>query len=538
MTATYSNTNPIKNYFAGSIGNAQPEAIRQRNTEVTRSKGGDNPFGQVLEYVRKETTLRPIADPTAQPGRKLANPSIATGEYNPAAPRPRVPTWSEQIGRPSTPYGAEQIQRPYAPYGAETIGSAAGMGDSGAAIGNIVTSGPTLQDVYGRPKTGGTPVDEGNGLYSQAQSGSGLTPKPAPGEAVIPEGGGKRRGVNPGDPTLNDFWAQKAFEYNSYDTPWKGTITRDDVIAYHQYANVAKQNGKENIDIKEWLAAGRPREFKQGDFPDKQPATPQGPKLVDGFRRPGKPGQTKYKPGDPNNVRPSAPAGPSTGGETPSGTDSGQQPAPGGVPASGENDDHLAAVKQAVREQAQREMLEQERGIRSRNAFSRSNLSGAGDSSLATASMNAQGDLEAKLAQLEYGAYDQLQGRELQERLAKLSSEDQRYGIDTQVKIAQIQAKAQQIAAEAQAAASAAGANAAQAAAEANAAAARYESDMRYKLGIAGLDVDREKNFFNFTNSQQGLVLDYLRTMYGISPDAFLNGSPWPGGNIIVNGGN
>ncbi|MGN6187066.1 MAG: hypothetical protein ACTHQM_25805 [Thermoanaerobaculia bacterium] len=531
MTGTYSNTNPIKNYFAGSIGNAQPPAIRQRNTEVTHSKGSDNPFGRVLEHVRKETTLQPATSASVVPERKQLNPGVT--ENNPVPARPQVPAWGEQISRPNAPYGAEQIRKPPALYD----GFANGGAEGGLQSGDVVTGGPTLLDLYGRPKAGAGPTDEGNGLYSQAQSGGGLIPKPSPGETVTPERSGKRRGVNPGDPTLNDFWAHKAFEYNTYDTPWKGTITRDDVIAYHQYAGVAKEHGKENIDIKEWLAAGRPREFKPGDFPDKRPAEPQGPKVVDGFRRPGKPGQTSYRPGDPNGVRPPAPPPPSTGGETPSGSDSGQQPAPGGG-APGTGDDQLSAVKQAVREQAEREMLEQERGIRSRNAFNRSNLSGAGDSSLATASMNAQGDLEAKLAQLEYGAYDQLQGRELQERLAKLSSEDQRYGIDTQVKIAQIQAKAQEIAAQAQAAASAAGASAAQAAAEANAAAARYESDMRYKLGIAGLDVDREKNFFSFTNAQQGLVLEYLRTMYGISPDAFLNGSPWPGGNIIVNGGN
>lgn len=62
----------------------------------------------------------------------------------------------------------------------------------------------------------------------------------------------------------DDYYLQKANEYNQYDTPWKGTIGREDVVAYHRWAQEAAAKGHTNVHITQWLQAGRPQTYGDG----------------------------------------------------------------------------------------------------------------------------------------------------------------------------------------------------------------------------------------------------------------------------------
>lgn len=61
--------------------------------------------------------------------------------------------------------------------------------------------------------------------------------------------------------------------------------------------------------------------------------------------------------------------------------------------------------------------------------------------------------------------------------------------------------------------------------------ASKYSDDIRKLLGLAGLDVDREQNWWSNQNSMQQTILDYLRLIMGASPDGILGGNPVPGGD-------
>jgi hypothetical protein len=88
-----------------------------------------------------------------------------------------------------------------------------------------------------------------------------------------------------------------------------------------------------------------------------------------------------------------------------------------------------------------------------------------------------------------------------------------------------------EIGASAQVQAAGAGAAGSAYAADWNLEASKYSDDIRKLLGLGGLDVDRENNWWNSQNNQQQTILDYLRLIMGASPDGILGGNPIPGGD-------
>lgn len=88
-----------------------------------------------------------------------------------------------------------------------------------------------------------------------------------------------------------------------------------------------------------------------------------------------------------------------------------------------------------------------------------------------------------------------------------------------------------EIGAEAQIAGASAGASGAMYAADRNLEASKYSDDIRKLLGLTGFDVERENNWWQNQNNMQQTILDYLRMIYGSSPDVILGGNPIPGGD-------
>lgn len=79
------------------------------------------------------------------------------------------------------------------------------------------------------------------------------------------------------------------------------------------------------------------------------------------------------------------------------------------------------------------------------------------------------------------------------------------------------------------------GANAQISSAGIGAGAQMYDADVRRMLGLAGLDVDRENNWWQNQNQQQDFMLRLLQMIYGASGDSILGGNPMPGGDTVVN---
>jgi hypothetical protein len=222
----------------------------------------------------------------------------------------------------------------------------------------------------------------------------------------------------------------------------------------------------------------------------------------------------------------------------------------GGTPAQTAADQALKKLQDAIRERALRDQSEGERQFRASAALGRNGMgaaenSGSFDSAYAKYSADSNANLEQALAGLDYNAFQTQQDANLKEKLAQLGSADTRYGVDkqydstlkgqeTQYKIAQLNSQVEQYKANVQAQAAAAGASAQQAAAYAQMAASKYESDLRYQLGLAGLDVQREGNAMDFSSKQFGNINDFLRTLWSMSPDVALNGSPWDIGTILT----
>jgi hypothetical protein len=119
-----------------------------------------------------------------------------------------------------------------------------------------------------------------------------------------------------------------------------------------------------------------------------------------------------------------------------------------------------------------------------------------------------------------------LQQNELELKKYGIDKEDlwQRYQAELQLKGAEIGASAQLQGAQLMAA-GAASAGAAQAAA------AQRDGDIRLQLGLAGLDVERENNYWRTVLGMGGLNIDILKIIGSMSPDQSLGQFPFfPGG--------
>jgi hypothetical protein len=116
---------------------------------------------------------------------------------------------------------------------------------------------------------------------------------------------------------------------------------------------------------------------------------------------------------------------------------------------------------------------------------------------------------------------------ELEKWINSNKFELERHGIDTQALTARYAADRGLEGAQA-------GANGMASAAQANAGASMYGDDMRYRLGLMGYDVDREKNIMGNQLGYAQLGPEYLRILYGASPDNFVNGGQQPPGNVVV----
>jgi hypothetical protein len=133
------------------------------------------------------------------------------------------------------------------------------------------------------------------------------------------------------------------------------------------------------------------------------------------------------------------------------------------------------------------------------------NDAGAYNTALGDLMRQSIGDENKALSEAMMGASESEQERKLKMALANVESSTSRYGAD-------------------------AGRDAASYGANAS----MYGADMDYRGLLAGLDVQREGNWWENQTNWQQLALQYLQLMMGISPDQILGGYQPPTGNQTV----
>jgi hypothetical protein len=199
--------------------------------------------------------------------------------------------------------------------------------------------------------------------------------------------------------------------------------------------------------------------------------------------------------------------GPQTGptGNTPGGS---------GDPGQSEFDKIRAAIKQ----KGMGDIMEGERRLRSQlaalNPFA--DATGASGAIGQKYMSDSVTNLSAGLAQMDYDSFHKNQDRSLQRYLGDLDAGTRRYMADAGLEGARLSATAQM------------------AAASAAAGAQMYDADLRYKLGLAGYDVQREGNWYAYNAAIFGTMPDFLRALYLYSPNAQLGNLPIFGPDFFV----
>jgi hypothetical protein len=126
---------------------------------------------------------------------------------------------------------------------------------------------------------------------------------------------------------------------------------------------------------------------------------------------------------------------------------------------------------------------------------------------------------------------------ELERYISDQANQMQKYGIDKNDLLdrykADVAAKTGKYSADAGVRAASLGAAAQASAAASNAQASMYGDDQRFRLGLANVDTDRERNMMQYILGIYGLGNDAIKNMTGTSPDGWLAG--WqPSGDVYV----
>lgn len=382
--------------------------------------------------------------------------------------------------------------------------------------------------------------------------------------------------------TKGDYYDDKAVEYNSYDTPWKGTIGRDDVVAFHSYVNEAKNAGKPvTLHITEWLNMGRPAHPRGINNPyegwtsgtgtgvgTNSTAAPYGwVTLPSGAKLPAGPPSGAGNPNAPltdTNTNtflgtPPPPPDPSRNNSTATTTTNTTATATPGQPQLANFEDALRKTIGEVsaryqpgfsrdRDDLQARLMQTGAVTGALNAGGFTDVVGDEMVNLASKQSTQLGEEISKqtinatqLAMQKYVAelddsFNRLQLRTNADLEAK-AQELQKYGIDKGDLLerykAELSLKGQTYSADRQVDAAALHAAASSAAANASAAAARYNADRDYAIGLVNADVMRENNLFDGYIKIAQLGNDWAKWILQGDPFGILTGGNVPGDVVV-----
>jgi hypothetical protein len=520
---SFNNNDPLKNYSFGVQGNAQPAAVQQRFTQVEQNSSRMNDaFGALSQYAK---SWRPQASAPGAMGTG-AGSMTPSGPARELGPNPTSPNPTPQ---PPNSMGLQSQSK--------SLGAGVRNPDDAGSGGTGNPAPPNPQPNPQPPPTTPPPGDTGN--------------KPPFGG-----GGGLTNGYDPNDPTKgnNDQGAADQLPPNNNVDPNLVGMNGVQMQQYDYYKSVGGKASpgdflKHQAQAEQWAAAGGPEyewlrtnpiviERYHEEMARARAAGFTNINFTDWARENGYPSPIDRGTSDAyRRWRASQNATPPPGDATPPPANdnpappANDNPPPQWTPGNDYPDlqdrKELDALKEASRRQAELALMNRERDIRSKAGFAGMNRSGAMDSALAGAGMQAETALQGQFAQLEHASWNAQLERDLKWVISQA-------GNDTTKQVATIQAAAQRYAAEVQAQAVRDGLSSQEAIERGRLAQARYEADLRHQMGLAGLDVQREGNMMNFTQGQQQQVYDWIKFILGLDPSTQLGDIQFPSGNIIV----
>lgn len=548
----------------GTVGSQTPQSVQNANNYARQNSQAGGGYADLARQWADALTSQRRGAMQRPPDRRgaLQRPVPNSNVQSPyGGPPPSMGGYNTGIVPPNQ--GGSYVPPPDGPY-VET------WDIPGSRFGRSNEQNKPL-DIQYLPWRGGPPPGAGVPPYPPEdiieESPGGTTPFPrrnplveSPGGQVPwkprnpPEAPGgnvpwdpKRPPGGPNNPSgqTGDYYTDKANEYNTYDTPWKGTITRDDVAAYHHYANQAAANGKTNIHITEWLQAGRPTTFQtqnneapnpwDADFDPLTGQLPQGWR----FKTP------THKPVVHN--QPDAPGGGNGGGNGNGGNGNGGNGnnKPGnndGAPDYQEfdaNGSPITDIMSKLREQfdpqfkSEREYLD--RMMRQNASINGSINSGGFGATYAKGMGDLVGKQGAQIGQMGFQAREAELDRALKSNLSLNQFELDKWINANKFALEQKGIDVERYKADQAYRAALAQANAMGSAAQYGADAAKYNADLDYRLGTQRLGYD---NIFNqrqydlgvlginrdIYQGDQGDRFRWANLLWNMSPDARLSG--------------